>query len=281
MSSRMDKYKKDDLIPSRSNKNKELYKQVYNAYDEFENLIIPSNAREIDPKDLKKEITSRQDYRKQKELKDITNTTDNIVIRKENKKEVKKEDEVYDINELLNKAVEDKKQPELIGHTLSNEDYLKRLKLDNRKTNIEKVKEMYEDIQEESMMEDESLMKTANLSLEILSDLKSGEDTVVTPPMKSDEDDIEEDIPLKKTIKSEKKEDKKEEKITSETEDDSFYSDIYKFKKKDFENDEDEEYDEDDDTEEGNKFLFRILVIISIIILMGLIAIYIIGYFSK
>ena len=266
MSSRMDKYKKDDLIPSRSNKNKELYKQVYNAYDEFENLIIPSNAREIDPKDLKKEITSRQDYRKQKELKDITNTTDNIVIRKENKKEVKKEDEVYDINELLNKAVEDKKQPELIGHTLSNEDYLKRLKLDNRKTNIEKVKEMYEDIQEESMIEDESLMKTANLSLEILSDLKGeNEKTIVSAPIK-------------------------EEETPDDSNESDFYSNNYKFSKKDFDSKEDDIIEEDDDEEDDNddnssqsngRFFFKILMLIFGILLLILVLLYFINYFNR
>ena len=46
MGSRMDKYDADkyednDEILSRSHKNKELYKQIYNAYDEFENLVVP------------------------------------------------------------------------------------------------------------------------------------------------------------------------------------------------------------------------------------------------
>ena len=265
MSSRMDKYKKDELIPSRSNKNKELYKQVYNAYDEFENLIVPSNAREIDPKDLKKEITSRQDYRKQKDLEYITNTTDNREIKQEKKYENKIEDnEVYDINELLNKAVEDTKKPELIGHTLSNDDYLKKLKLDNRKTNIEKVKEMYEDIQEESMMEDESLMKTANLSLEILSDLKGeNEKTIVSAPIKEEEnpEDINES---------------------------DFYSNNYKFSKRDFEYKEDEiveddeEEDGDEDTVPSNgRFFFKILMLIFGILLLILVLLYFINYFNR
>ena len=71
MSSRMDKYKNtretEEYIPTRSDKNKELYKQIYNAYDEFENLVVPSNAKEITPMELKKEITSRSDYHKMKE----------------------------------------------------------------------------------------------------------------------------------------------------------------------------------------------------------------------
>ena len=50
MGNRMDKYNDSnvDNIPKRSDRNKELYKQIYNAYDEFENLVVPSNAKEID-----------------------------------------------------------------------------------------------------------------------------------------------------------------------------------------------------------------------------------------
>lgn len=264
MGSRMDKYKKEDLIPTRSDKNQELYKQVYNAYDEFENLIVPSNAREIDPKDLKKEITSRQDYRKQKELDSITNNTNNRIVRKEKIQEVqKKENEVYDINELLNKAVEEKKQPELVSNTFSNDDYLKKLKLDNRRTNIEQVKEIYEDIQEETMMEDESLMKTANLSLEILSDLKGDSDkTIVSAPIKDDE------LP--------------------EEDQNDFYSNTYKFSKKDFDDkdnfkndDEFEEDDEDDNQQSSGKFFFKILMLIFGILLIVLILLYFINYFNR
>lgn len=264
MGSRMDKYKKEDLIPTRSDKNQKLYKQVYNAYDEFENLIVPSNAREIDPKDLKKEITSRQDYRKQKELDSITNNTNNRIVRKEKIQEVqKKENEVYDINELLNKAVEEKKQPELVSNTFSNDDYLKKLKLDNRRTNIEQVKEIYEDIQEETMMEDESLMKTANLSLEILSDLKGDSDkTIVSAPIKDDE------LP--------------------EEDQNDFYSNTYKFSKKDFDDkdnfkndDEFEEDDEDDNQQSSGKFFFKILMLIFGILLIVLILLYFINYFNR
>ena len=40
MGTRMDKYNNSSEIPRRSDKNKELYKQIYNAYDEFENLVV-------------------------------------------------------------------------------------------------------------------------------------------------------------------------------------------------------------------------------------------------
>jgi len=275
MSSRMDKYKykdngQEDVIPTRSDKNKELYKQIYNAYDEFENLIVPSNAREINPSELKKEITSRQEYRKKRDYEDITNDgnkVNNTIIRKEKiLEEQKQEEEIYDINELLNKATSENKKPELIEPTLANEDYLKKLKLDSRKTNIEQVKEMYEDIQEEAREEDESLMKTANLSLEILSDLKSDNDkTAISAPIKNEE------LPDDNTM--------------------DFYSNTYKFSKRDFEdkdydadkeNDDDEDDDDDYDEDNGNgKFFFKILLIIFGLILVVLILVYIIGYLNK
>lgn len=265
MNSRMDKYKTEDTIPTRSDKNKALYKQVYNAYDEFENLIVPSNAREINPHELKKEIKSRQDYHKQRDIENITNSnSNNSVIRKEKiTQEQKQEEEIYDINELLNKATSDNKKPELITATLSNEDYLKRLKLDNRRTNIEQVKEIYDNLIEENAEEDETLMKTANLSLEILSDLKGDNDkTFVSEPIKTEE--LPEDL---KEI--------------------DFYSDKYKFSKKDFEdkeiNNEEDEEDEDFEEEEsgGGKFFFKILLLIFGIILIILGLIYFMNYLNR
>ena len=268
MSSRMDKYKHEEDIPMRSNKNKALYRQIYNAYDEFENLIVPSNAREINPADLKKEITSREEYRERRDYEDISvkkDTTDKQAIRKEkNVSNEKKETEIYDINELINKAVTENKGPELIEPTLSNGDYLKKLKLDSRKTNIEQVKEIYEDMREEALEEDESLLKTANLSLEILSDLKSDNDaTKISAPIK-------------------------EEELPKEIAEDDFYSSNYKFSKRDFENksfEEDKDDEEDTDIEESDKdsgkFFFKILLLIFGIALIVFILIHVISFFNR
>lgn len=287
MESRIDKYKDDEYKPSRVEKNKDLYKMIYSAYDKFENYKVPLEEKEIDLSNIKKEITSRDEYMKLKKYGEFTNNR--IVSREEYDDESNKsEEEVYDIKELLDKVKND--NPSSRKTEIREEKYLDRLHLkDNAKTNLEKMKEEYEEVILDND-EEEKLSNTANLSLEILSDLKSGGDTVVTPPMKSEDEDTEDDIPFKRIKKEEKEEvEEKPEKNNNnddeEVADDSFYSDIYKFKKKDFEEDDDDDEDEeeydDEETEEGNKFLFRILVILSIIILMGLIAIYIIGYFSK
>ena len=257
MESRMDKYKNSSDIPMRSEKNKELYRQIYNAYDEFENLVVPSNVKEIDLSTLKREVTSRDEYKKVKDYGDITN---NKVVRKEKIiEEQKKENEIYDINELLNKAVKDNKKEEEQAVTVSTDSYLKKLKLDDVRTNLDEVREMYEDIRKEHEDESEELLKTANLSLEILSDLKGDNDNTMI------------DAPIKDEYLSE--------------DDQKFYSNSYKFSKKDFE---DKEYDDinlDDDNEneiQGNgKFFFKILLLIFGIALIVVIGIYLFSYFNR
>ena len=279
MNSRMDKYKEEVTnkdIPTRSDKYKQLYRQVYDAYDGFENLIVPSNAKEITPMELKEEITSRSEYQMMQEYKDIirpsATPSNNKVARKEMiQEQQRQENEIYDIKELLNKAVGTKKDDEEIIPTLTNEDYLKRLKLDDNRTNIEQVKEMYDEIRKETMDEEENdnLLKTANLSLEILSDLKSdNEKTTVSPPIKEDEWIIDKG-----------------------NKDSDFYSSTYKFSKKDFEDKKadniSEQYDEEDNNDDfqedkGNrKFFFKILMLIFGISLVAIIVIYLFNYFNR
>ena len=263
MGSRMDKYKNidDSSVPKRSDRNKELYRQIYNAYDEFENLVVPSNAKEIDLASLKKEITSRDEYKKVKDYSDITN---NKIVRKEIvQEEQRQENEIYDINELIKNAVKDSKKEEEIVPTMSNGSYLKKLKLDDKKTNLDAVKEMYEDIKKETEEESEELLRTANLSLDILSDLRGeNDDTMIGAPIKD------EFLPDEKN---------------------QFYSNEYKFSKKDFEDKdanniklEEDEDDFYDDEEEGNgKFFFKILLLIFGIAIIVVIAIYLISYFNR
>ena len=267
MNSRMDKYKNhDNNVPTRSNKNQELYKQIYNAYDEFENLVVPSNAREITMSELKKEIASRTTYHEKKNYDDTpvnSGREDDIPIQKE-KKHVKEEPQVYDIRELLDKAVSNHDNQNDDALSLSSGDYLKKIKLDNRKTNIEQVKELYEDTMEEEMDSDDSLLKTANLSLEILSDLKSDNDqTMVEAPIKNSE-------------------------LPEEAPENDFYSSKYKFSKKDFESKEEVVEEDDDDADdtfgEDNdkvKKFVKILLLVFGILLIIILLLYIFKFFNR
>lgn len=281
MGSRMDKYNNNSDIPKRSDKNKELYRQIYNAYDEFENLVVPSNVKEIDISSLKMEISSRDEYKKVREYSDITN---NKIIRKERvQEEQKKENEIYDINELLNKAVKDNKKEDKNVTNMSSDSYLKRLRLDDTRTNLDIVKEMYEDIKKETEDESEDLLKTANLSLDILSDLRGdNDDTMIQAPIKD------EFMP---------------------DDDKRFYSSEFKFSKKDFDdkkvednidleynenkikdskidksinNEEDDDDFYDDEMDEGHgKFFFKILLLIFGITLVVVVGIYLLNYFDR
>lgn len=261
MESRMDKYKSESNIPKRSDKNKGLYRQIYNAYDDFENLIVPSNVKEIDINGLKKEISSRDEYRKIKDYSEITN---NKVIRKEIVQEEQiQEQVVYDIKELLNQAVKDKKQQEEEISKISSDSYLKKLHLDDTKTNLENIKEIYDDIRKETEDESEDLLRTANLSLDILSDLKG------------DNDDTRIEAPIK------------DEFLTGNNS--KFYSNEYKFSKKDFDDknidnnieETDDFYDDEMSDSSNSKFFFKILLLIFSLSLLVVIIIYLVNYFNR
>lgn len=231
MGNRMDKYNDSnvDNIPKRSDRNKDLYRQIYNAYDEFENLVVPSNAKEIDLSTLKREISSRDEYKKIKDYGDITN---NKVIRKEIiQEEQKKENEIYDINELIKNAVKENTNEDNDIDFNNKEDYLKRLKLDN----ADMEKEVSEDID----INEEELMKTANLSLDLLSDLKgNNEDTIVSPIVKDEEDESQ------------------------------FYSDQYQFDNSDFDSQNQVEENEEEGSSDGKMF-WKIFLCVFGILLIG------------
>ena len=268
MGMRMDKYNDQTEIPTRSDKNQELYKQIYNAYDEFENLVVPSNAREITMSDLKKEIVSRKEYHEKKDYEGLINKKS---IDEETPKEKKSmhEEQVYDIRELLSKAVSEHDSVKDDVGILANGDYLKKIKIDSRKTNIEQVKEIYEDtLEEELSNDDESLLKTANLSLEILSDLKSDNDkTIVEAPIKSNE-------------------------LPTDIKESDFYSSKYKFSKRDFEGKDDFADVKDEDTDDGDdntfeedrsgyKKFIKVLLLVFGILLVIILLIYIFNLFNK
>ena len=270
MGSRMDKYKNETTaVPKRSDKNQELYKQIYNAYDEFENLVVPSNAREITMSELKKEITSREAYREKKVYDDIADkVVDERPVLKEKKSVPEEDNQVYDIRELLSKAISNQDKTKDNMDKLSSGDYLKKIKVDSRKTNIEQVKEIYEDTLEEEMEEDESLLKTANLSLEILSDLKSDNDqTIVEAPIKESE-------------------------LPDDEKDNDFYSTQFKFSKRDFEKKKDvdketkDDLEDEDDEEFGNdksgvKRFIKVLLLVFGILLIVILLLYIFKIFNR
>ena len=174
---------------------------------------------------------------------------------------------------------------------MSSDSYLKRLKLDDVRTNLDMVKEMYEDIKRETEDESEELLKTANLSLDILSDLRGdNDDTMIHAPIKDEfmpDDDKKfysdefklskrdfEDRKLEDNIELEM--DDKKIKLKNKEHDSSL-------KKESDELDEDDEDDfYDNEIDDGNgKFFLKILLLIFGLILFLVVGIYLLNYFNR
>lgn len=264
MESRMKKYYTEELKEDaqRTKKNAPLYRQIYGAYDEFENLKLPVSDNEIDITDIGTSVTSREEYRKMKEYGSITNKNARIV--KEDKTEdvkpnIESNNQVYNINEMLasvkgNRANMDDK----VVSTSAN--YLHTLQTDEEiKTDLEKVKEMYNKISEEFDKEEEmdqkSDVSTGTLSLELLSDLKSDKDTEVMPGFGDDKS------PTGDNNKSSSDNGDRGNDL-----DNTFYEDGYQFNNDDFN---DDNFFDGDMDKKGHYVIKSLLVIILIVLLVG------------
>lgn len=245
MKSRMEKYYKQDLSEfQRIKKNNDLYKSIYGSDDDFSDLPVSDNYVELDIADIKKGITSREEYKKAKELGNITNTK---VKKIEEEKEEIKQEKVYDINKMLEKARMNNKYIKEDNDLVSDK-YLKSLEEFTKEEKIELIKEKQEMKEEYNKELEEKMKETASLSLDILSDLKPSEDTVVTTPIKDE------------LIDEEKKEEE------------AFYSGTYSFNKEDFE----EKNDDFSDIESSNITLKVVLLSFGILICVAMI---LLGYY--
>lgn len=180
MESRTDRYQELDIDNfQRSKKNADLYKEIYGNYDSFDNLPIPENTNEIDIENFKSLVESRSSKRKV-QLGNADTFDDEIVMPTEEK--------VYDINTLLEKAKEEnakimKDVP--VNKNIPN--YLANLESD--KTTKEMILKYDEDVDDDmpivkqvqystsEISFDGSKVNTSSLSLDILSDLKSSDNT--------------------------------------------------------------------------------------------------------
>ena len=124
---------------------------------------------------------------------------------------------------------------------------------DLKKYNNEPITEViYTDI-----YEDESLIMTANLSLEILSDLKSVNDsTMSAPPIKESE-------------------------LPRDAKDIDFYSSNYKFRKNDFEDKDGEDEDFVSEDGKGFKTFIKVLLLVFGVLLIIIILLYIFKFFNR
>lgn len=234
MDSRMEKYKDIDIEEfQRSKKNANLYKEVYGKYSDFEDLPIPTNTNEIDLENLRSLVGSRNDRKKENVMNQDYADEDSL--------EFSKEEKIYDINTLLEKAKEENakiKKDNLINKNVPN--YLANLESDINTKDIILNYDGNEDddvpivnavsSRTSELKLDNSSLNTSELSLDILSDLKPNGDTFVSEPV-LDKENIEEEK--------------------------DFFDNKTNFSNEDFESD-----DEDESLEESNHLFIKILCIV-------------------
>lgn len=238
MESRMEKYYKENPeYYKRSKRNEALYRDITRDMNDLDNLPIPDNSNEIDIDGLKQIISSRDEYRKAKDM-GRTVTRERVV---EEPKEDKRR--VYDINVLLETAKNEvNKNNEVEGKKLINANFL--TDLDDANVPSNDLVEVSEVTSENG--KEKEVSNTDSLPLDILVDLKGTDNTVVTDPIVKDE------VTMIEKIKD------------GET----FYSGSFNFTKKDFADEEDDDNFFEEKSHTGLKVFF---LIIGLLLLAGVI----------
>ena len=235
MESRMEKYYRENPeYYKRSKRNEALYRDITRDMNDLDNLPIPDNSNEIDIDGLKQIISSRDEYRKAKDM-GRTVTRERVV---EEPKEDKRR--VYDINVLLETAKNEvNKNNEVEGKKLINANFLTDLDDANLPSNdLVEVSEVTSENEKEK-----EVSNTDSLPLDILVDLKGTDNTVVTDPIVKDE------VTMIEKIKD------------GET----FYSGSFNFTKKDFADEEDDDNFFEEKSHTGLKLFFLIIGLVLLI----------------
>ncbi len=179
MQSRMDKYTvKERKKYERTKKNTKLYEEVYDdLYKDttYQNMEVIDSAKEININRLKDMLDDKYDTRQYRTFKkyDIDNVDlleEPLISRRKNKS--------YDINEIINEA---KNKRTFIEEAKEKQKYI-----DFTKGRNFKYTKKYDDIKKDEE-ELEELINTVdtdtNDALDLLSDLKGKENTIVTNPI--------------------------------------------------------------------------------------------------
>lgn len=226
MASRMERYYKPNTsLNKRSQKNEQLYRNIYaNAeYSNIESIANIDKNNEIDINKVKDMIVNRESYLQGKEFRKAVR--EEPVIHKQEQYEEKN----YDIRDILNRA-KSSREVENDHRALSNTSYdiFKELR-EKRRKEIEAYGETEEGLKEliDTINKTSSLNQTGDkdLSLDLLDDLKSSGNTAVMPHNESIKAILEE---------ARKQEAKKEYTNTSADLDKSFFTNSMKFKNEDF-----------------------------------------------
>ena len=269
MNTRMEKYDPDmPLEMSRQSRNAELYKTInkseLNNYDIKSNATVlgPSNKGQIDVEQIKKILDTR--YNELPKRKSIR--IDDL----DNEEEAPKEESTkeYDINAILEKARTDKpltyeeERAKKLRDTQF--DILKNLDLEkDKEDNTEEETKLLDLINTITINEDKSKSPEVSDALDILSDLKGDDNTVVIEGMKEEDNTV--TISEGEIISPIEKDSSKDEKTS--TIEKTFFTKSSTFDKKDFEKlDENEDFDDD----KISPWLKIVIFIVIVVFLVGL-----------
>ena len=252
MASRMDKYYEEvDNKLSRSERNKENYKKMYEdeEYSNIEGVLTTSKKNEIDIEKLKKVLEELEQKEESKNhiVKDIKVTEPDTSF-------LEDETKTYDIMDILNKAKEENKttrekkyyrlDDELVDDLKNPVSKVEKIPLEN---DLNEIKELLNTI---TNTMDLSKIKDSDLSLDVLSDLKT-------------ETELTKDTLIRSVLEDAKKEEKKVYK-KEEQMDNTFNTKSIKLGKKDY-----VENTEDLDKEEKQPLVIRILKIVLLLLFIS------------
>lgn len=284
MRTRLDKYLSDtDDAPKRTRKNNELYEEI--KHTEISDFTIGSNAKVIGENKSQIDIDKLKDILEKNYQEQPKRRSVKFELPEEEEVELEKTRE-YDINAILEKARAEKEvdyeQERLKKIRDTQYDILKNLEVDaekeskaaNERTkeelldlintitlNEKQKKTIHEEISEENDDMEESDETSELDPLDILSDLRGDENTVVAGAKEFTEQ-LENEEEKKKKQEQAKKEIRE---ALDEDVDDSFYTNSMSFSKKDFDSFDDEE------SRVGSIIVKILIVIVFIAIVVGIV----------
>lgn len=233
MQSRMDRYQVDDRKKyERSKKNTRLYEEVYDdMYRDttYSNMEVIDSAKEININKLKDMLDDKYDTRQYRTLKNYSiediDIDDKPIFNKNREK-------VYDINEILTEA---KNKRAFIEEAKEKQKYMKftegrSKKYDKHYEQMEKDEEELEELINTMAIPREN--SDTNDALDMLSDLKGSENTIVTNPIEASFDTDGLDNKIERTKTDDIKNDLEKTLVKA---DKNFYTDSNMFTKNDFE----------------------------------------------
>ncbi len=234
MQSRLDKYDTSQGKKyERLKKNTQLYEEVYDdIYRDttYKNMEVIDSAKEINLNRLKDILDDKYDTRQYRTL----NNYSGVDLDEVNKMNFSKRTEkLHDINEIINEA---KSKRAFIEEAKEKQKYMeftdgRNKKYSNRYDEMEKEEQELEDLINTMAIEKQDSQSDTNSALDMFSELKGSENTIVTNPIETSFDTTKEDL-KERTKTSDLRNDLEKTLIKA---DKNFYTDSNMFTKNDFE----------------------------------------------